>query len=253
MKFAPPHKSSHQVAPEKLRCIWMTAGILSYQLCDCEFDCDNCPLDAAMRKHFGGTPEITDQKETPVVNLTAEDNFGDFFYSNNHCWIVRKDVQNVRVGLEPGFTSLLPPIKSVVLPSPNEKVTKDQSSFWIVVEGGTFSMSSPVTGSVVGRNTAIANDPSKLSRQPFPEGWLFDVQTEESELQVQGFMRKREADKEYFSDLERFNHLLISSLKRSNAGVGFTAADGGELIREAYKMFGPQRYFEMLKKIYGSG
>ncbi len=38
--------------PDELRCVWMSAGILSYQLCDRAFDCDHCALDQAMRPHF---------------------------------------------------------------------------------------------------------------------------------------------------------------------------------------------------------
>jgi len=30
-------------------CVWMCAGVLRYRLCTHEYDCDNCPLDAALR------------------------------------------------------------------------------------------------------------------------------------------------------------------------------------------------------------
>lgn len=32
------------------RCIWMTAGVVSYKLCPLQFECDNCEFDAAMRQ-----------------------------------------------------------------------------------------------------------------------------------------------------------------------------------------------------------
>ena len=41
--------SSYPVSPPEQRCVWMSAGILTYQLCDRGFDCANCPLDKAMR------------------------------------------------------------------------------------------------------------------------------------------------------------------------------------------------------------
>jgi hypothetical protein len=37
--------SPHHVLP----CLWTTAGVLAYRLCDLEYDCDHCPLDAALR------------------------------------------------------------------------------------------------------------------------------------------------------------------------------------------------------------
>ena len=30
-------------------CVWVTAGVLNYKLCDRDFDCEHCPLDAALR------------------------------------------------------------------------------------------------------------------------------------------------------------------------------------------------------------
>ena len=31
-------------------CIWMSAGLVAYKLCDREFKCEECPLDELMRK-----------------------------------------------------------------------------------------------------------------------------------------------------------------------------------------------------------
>ncbi len=52
MKFTSDDSATRRLAPKKNRCVWMEAGILSYLLCDREFDCDRCPLDEAMRSHF---------------------------------------------------------------------------------------------------------------------------------------------------------------------------------------------------------
>lgn len=30
-------------------CVWMRAGLIRFWLCDRDFDCENCPLDAALR------------------------------------------------------------------------------------------------------------------------------------------------------------------------------------------------------------
>lgn len=60
MKFIPDDESSRRIAPIRNRCIWMEAGILSYLLCDREFDCENCPLDDAMRSHYSDRGGCTD-------------------------------------------------------------------------------------------------------------------------------------------------------------------------------------------------
>lgn len=36
-------------------CIWMSAGLVAYKLCDRGFECDGCPFDRAMR---GALPPV---------------------------------------------------------------------------------------------------------------------------------------------------------------------------------------------------
>ena len=32
-------------------CVWMSAGLIRFWLCDRAYDCENCPLDRALRAH----------------------------------------------------------------------------------------------------------------------------------------------------------------------------------------------------------
>lgn len=38
-----------RTAESPTQCVWMQAGVVGYKLCDREFDCDQCPFDAALR------------------------------------------------------------------------------------------------------------------------------------------------------------------------------------------------------------
>jgi hypothetical protein len=37
------------VPPDKKKCIWMEAGVVSYKLCDNNFDCQTCTYDQGMQ------------------------------------------------------------------------------------------------------------------------------------------------------------------------------------------------------------
>lgn len=37
------------VFPNAQTCVWMEAGVISFWLCKRAFDCEHCPLDAALR------------------------------------------------------------------------------------------------------------------------------------------------------------------------------------------------------------
>lgn len=43
---------------EPLKCIWMLAGVLTYRLCDRQYDCEHCPLDAALRETAPSQPNL---------------------------------------------------------------------------------------------------------------------------------------------------------------------------------------------------
>lgn len=51
--------------PPAQACVWMEAGVLRYWLCNHDFDCDNCPLDAALRGVPAGSAQVT--KEPTVT------------------------------------------------------------------------------------------------------------------------------------------------------------------------------------------
>lgn len=37
-------------AKQEKRCIWMTAGVISFKLCPLEYDCELCEFDMVMRR-----------------------------------------------------------------------------------------------------------------------------------------------------------------------------------------------------------
>jgi hypothetical protein len=50
MKKLEPSPSGFRswMPPEELQCIWMTAGVLTYKLCNRRFDCEHCLLHQAL-------------------------------------------------------------------------------------------------------------------------------------------------------------------------------------------------------------
>lgn len=244
MRFS-PESPLHPIVPPELRCVWMTAGILSYQLCDRSFDCDSCPLDAAMRMHFSRKDE-----RPPSAAMGNEEHTR---YSRNHCWVARRNASAVRIGIEPTLASLLSP-KEIVMPFVGDVVALDQYCCWIITEGGTLHISSPVSGTVIAVNSSVASDPFALANSPFVHGWLFDVRMR-SDLAVEpSLLAKKDAERGYRDDHAQFAALVRTALghQRPGAGVGATLPDGGELLRDIATMLGQKKYFELVDAVYGS-
>jgi glycine cleavage system H protein len=242
------HSEHSVVPPNEQRCVWMTAGILSYQLCDRGFDCDNCPLDAAMRKHYQAGRSSAVHAEQKSSGLTDLRN--DYSYSLGHCWIRRRSESLVRVGIEPGLARALMAPKAVAFPSVGERVAKDQICLWIITEGGTFPVSSPLTGKVWAVNSLLTEKPHKLEQHPYDQGWLFDLSVEGSVDEMEALLNDGQAAERFNRDDERLKELLHQALFKERPAVGPTLADGGEMLRQVADILGPRKYFSILSSVF---
>lgn len=239
------------VPPGDLKCVWMAAGVLSYQLCDRAFDCERCPLDQAMRMHFGRpAAPAEDSAPPPAADLAT-----DRRYSRGHCWVlpiggVDGPARRVRAGLEPGLARVLPLPRSVVLPSAGSVVGRGQPHVWVIAEGGTFALHAPLTGRIVAVNSNLAERPSRLATSPLEEGWLYELEAEAGP-QFRGLMDARAAGGRYEVDARRFRAELARALRRSGERAGPMMADGGVPLADLGQMLGPSRYLEILARVYG--
>lgn len=246
-------KKHHFNTPDGLRCIWMTAGILSYQLCDRSYDCDNCTLDAAMRNHFSRPAGANPDAELPSVPAAAPERLREgFLYGRNHSWTWSVGERALRVGIEPGLSQALVAPKAVVFPSLGQHLQRGQTCLWVVMEGGTLPFESPVSGTVRRNNRKLADQPHLLNNNPFDEGWLYEMEPDPDSIPEAKLMRAEAAGKIYGEDEARFMRLLGNATQRNRAGVGNTLADGGQRLQNIADIVGPAKYFTIIRKVYGA-
>jgi glycine cleavage system H protein len=247
-------KQTCRIVPQgDFKCVWMTAGILSYQLCEREFECERCPLDLAMRMHFSRGEAAGTNAETVRVRSGLA---GDRCYSRSHCWIQRGGVVGTatalhRVGLEPGLAAALLMPRTVVPPTAGETLRRGQAHLWIVTEGGTFALPSPLEGMVRTVNPRLAERPSTVTQSPMEAGWLYEVEVDDDAPSLAGLLDAPAAETRYAEDHRRFQAGLAKLLGEASAGVGSTLPDGGEPLEDVAQMLGPARYFDLLCKVYG--
>lgn len=219
----------------------MTAGILSYQLCDRQLDCDRCPLDAALRMHFS-------RPRHEVPGESEPEHPGHMLYSRNHCWISIPGDGRARVGVEPDLAAALGSPKAVVLPAPSDRIRHDEWCAWIVMEGGTLPLRAPLSGTVTAVNAQVSEQPSALVASPYQDGWLFEVEIKADEPVRAHLMARSEAQRIFASDVLRFRKRLRDSVDSAPGGVGATLHDGGEFIGDAAAMLGGKRYIEIIRE-----
>jgi glycine cleavage system H protein len=226
----------------------MAAGILSYQLCDREFDCDRCPVERAMRMHSSSESGSGESRgSAPAAGAIGAT--GGCLYSRDHLWVRKGEEGSVRVGLQPAFASLLVDPKAIALPARGEKVSEREFCCWIILPGGTIPLRSPVSGRILETNAGITEEPHELCSHPMAQGWLFDVQPDTGTI-GEHLVGREEADTLFAADMASFKEFMAESLRGDPEGVGLTMADGGEIVREILGLLGPKRYCDLVRRAF---
>jgi len=220
----------------------MSAGILSYQLCDRQLECERCPLDAALRMHF-----TRPRHEDPLREVELP---GHVSYSRDHWWIAIQGEEYARIGIEPGLSAALGSPKAVVMPAIGEKIRHKALCSWIVLDGGTLPLRAPLSGTITGINMRLCEQPSALTASPYLDGWLFDVHMKADEAVRAHFLAGKDAERIFAIDLRRFRERLRSEIDGGAGNIGATLHDGGEFAGDAAAMLGGKRYVEIIREVF---
>jgi len=233
-----------QVLPDGgLPCLWMTAGLIAWRLCDREYDCEHCPLDAAL----GGehAPASLDGAG-PAQRLRLQFP-SDRRYSPTHGWVQVRDGSGARVGFDGLVGRLLDQISSVVLPAVGSHTRRGEPLCWLVDDGVPLPLASPVSGTVLRTNAKVQADPTLLCRSPYDEGWLLELALEQApRADLADAAEQRALTARQLRDLHRRGARLT---QRARAGLGPTLCDGGLPVRGLRRLLGTPAYHRLVRRL----
>jgi len=250
MSESEEHKLFPVIPPQESRCVWMTAGILSYQLCERAFECELCHLDIALRQRFAHGAAVVSRERITTQTKGPEEPRGTVLYGRKHLWIKRKGDTKVRLGIEPGLASVLVSPKAVVLPAIGAEIVRDKACSWIVLDGGTLPMVSPLTGHVVATNSLLAEKPYAVSVSPLDDGWLFELDVNDADVQHADVLPTADVARIYANDERHLEQLLSAEMAKEDPANPFRHLDHGQAIRYLSENMGPAEYLKLLRDIY---
>jgi len=243
-------ETSQTLTPSALfPCVWMSAGLVSYKLCDRNFDCESCPLDAALR---GARPAARPGAESMAGAGRPVSFPADRLYNSGHTWVADAGAsgpaaRRMRVGLD-GFAVALLDAPRAVRVSVNGTVCRGEAMCEIETSAGTLPLAAPVNGRVERLNPLLSDGVEALRRSPYEDGWLLEITLSGrdglDDLHDDGEARHRAS-----FDLRHLRRRAALLLLSDNAEVGATLPDGGELAMDLPGLLGGRRYLDLLREI----
>jgi len=163
------------------------------------------------------------------------------YFDKSHTWAFMEPDGNVKIGLDDFMQHVTGLLTRIKMKEPGEKVRKGEKIMTIIQNGKQLDISSPVSGTIIEKNQALAEDSSLINSNPYSTGWVYMIEPKNWLREIQ-FMFMAEKYREWLQDeFIRLKDFLASYL-RSNKTVyaHIILQDGGELTDNVLADFGPE-------------
>jgi glycine cleavage system H protein len=246
MERKPGPQGSFPVLPScALPCVWMAAGLLTYRLCDRDYECDRCPLDAGIRG-----VELAPQASAAIAPAvpTAWGIRDDRRYHPAYGWVAASDEGLFRWGIDGLSARLFDRLSSVVLPAVGTELEKGQIACWVLDDGDLVPLRAPVSGRVIRTNQAVQRSPGLITSSPYDDGWLAEVRGSADLDAEPGLCVAAERRDSAAHQMAALRRATLRAM-HGDPTVGPTAADGGERLTDMRRMLGTRRYHRLVLSI----
>jgi len=225
-------KKGYPLIPqEEQTCVWMATGLISYKLCDRNYQCELCLFDQAMKNETRGNGEFQESDNggtegsftgDPSVRIN-----GSVFYHPDHCWVKVESRDTVRVGIDDLLTRLISVVKIVILPQVGSSAIQGECCAHIIQEDYILPVISPLCGAVQTVNPRLKNEPELITGDPLGDGWLITIKPKNLESDLKHLLFGKKALLWYQREQRDIIARSDLILKQNPPGVGPTMQDGG--------------------------
>ncbi len=266
------------ISKNELKCVWMTAGLLTYKLCKYNLQCEKCPLDWELRnvsstpsfystasselEHRGPgeespTPTLEGEKreekreteeDLPHVNIKQS-----LFYHSGHTWMKVESADEVRIGIDLFLAGMTGKAKVVLLSPSRRRCVRGEILCSIIQEEGILHIVSPISGSILSVNPKLKDHPELIRQDPLGEGYLLTLKPKNLQREQKNFLWGEEALSWCRKEWERFKADVISELHSDQERLGMTMQDGGIKLNDMKKLIDPERYVQLVNAFLRKG
>jgi glycine cleavage system H protein len=265
MSITPQNANSRfPIIPEGNRqCVWMELGVVSYKICDRDFNCETCPLDIGLRGSEEGAAMATEKAALSdngfihplrialMSRMVQPSRWANRYFHPLHMWLQVLDRNRVRVGFDLIAASILGSIEKLLLPEVGLELQNDAPCGEIVTQHQQFTISSPLQGKVTAVNESLKSWPNRLILEPLDEGWLFEL---EATSLRDDLLRCRRGDAVwpwYMNEIIKLDqhlafHLPMESRQTLHVFIGENSAS--DKLRNSVP---PEEYARLVREVIG--
>ena len=158
-----------------------------------------------------------------------------------HGWALIESPLRARVGIDDFAAKLVGKIDDIELPKVGDRVVQGQTAWVLHHKGREAPMLSPVSGEVVAINPRIEQDKGIIQSDPFSEGWLFSVHSQDLRVDFNNLLR---------GDLPRkWLELISAHLRvRLHGGLTLSLPDGGVAMEGLCSDIDEERWKEVIQE-----
>jgi glycine cleavage system H protein len=165
-------------------------------------------------------------------------------YTTAHAWVKKLWGRKVKVGLDDVARRILSGVSSLTLPPIGTRLRRGDLLAAVRCGERLVAIPSPVDGVVIERNRALMVEPSLFEREPYGDGWMVRVETDD---RVPKGARYGAASKSWLREENgRLTHFLESRL-------GLSAADGGTLTAPPSALLPEDAWREAMRSFLRAG
>jgi len=232
---AKKNKNYPLIPEEEHKCVWMTTGLISYKLCDKNYQCEICPFDQAIKNNETREGDLQELEDILAEGSLKRDPSGringSIFYHPDHCWAIVDNPEKVKIGIDDLIARLITNVKVVVLPQVGSFIGQGECCIHVIQADYILPVIAPLSGSIQEVNPRLKKEPELITDDPKGEGWLLTIKPDnlESELKKLLFGRKALA---WYKSEEKAIIARIDLILKYNPQqvVGPTMQDGGVRI-----------------------
>lgn len=175
------------LAPDMRPCVWMCAGVIRYRLCDLDYECDCCPLDAALRREGAGQHWQRPAEDREPVPAPPSDRG----YAPGHTWIrtlPHPKQGRCSLGIDAFGAAVLGVARRAAFPfSSGRDLAVGDLVCVLDIGPGRISIGCPVRGRLERINPEIRRRPGIVLEDPYHRGWIAELsRVEPSDLEALG-------------------------------------------------------------------